>query len=782
MHQPQHFSDRFVRPRMIVAPRSEDIMANRPATAHSTTFRVSAIAMCALLLAAVLTAITTSSSSAATDPCGTGGNKITCENSKPGTPQSQWDINGAGDSDIQGFATDISVNVGKKIDFKIDTNARAYTIDIYRTGYYGGDGARKIASVSPSATLPQSQPQCITDTTTYLYDCGNWAVSASWTVPSDAVSGVYIAKLTRTDNTDNSHITFIVRDDSSQSDVVFQTSDPTWEAYNTYGGSDFYAGGGNNGRAYKISYNRPFNTRSGVTSRDFYMSSEYATVRFMEKNGYDVSYLAGVDSDRNGALIKNHKVFMSVGHDEYVSKAQRANIESARDAGVNLMFLSGNEVYWKTRYEASADASNTAYRTLTSYKETWSNAKIDPSDEWTGTWRDPRFAPKDKGGGMPENGLTGTIFMSNYTDLPVTVSAAEGKLRLWRNSGLQSMSSGQTTALAPHTVGYESDEDLDNGSRPQGLIRLSTVSGAVTARLLDFGSTTGAGTTTHHLTMYKAPSGALVFSAGSIQWAWGLDATHDGNGAAADKRMQQAQVNLFADMSAQPASLDPSLTAATKSTDTTAPTATISTPAANATIANGTKSPQPERPATAAAGSSPGSKSPPTTAAPGTRQPAPPHGATPTSSTATATHRSRSGQSTTAPISGRLRPGPSRSIVPAASSAPKFRRRPTPTTAVASSSGYASLRQVPASSPASGSTRLPATPELTPEPCGATAERSSRPSRSAARRRPAGRARTSPRPLPSPAEPPMSSPTPRRMGTTPRPRMPTPRWGLSPRH
>ena len=79
------------------------------------------------------------------------------------------------------------------------------------------------------------------------------------------------------------------------------------------------------------------------------------------------------------ARLKNHKTYLSVGHDEYWSKAQRANVEAARDAGVNLMFLSGNEAYWKTRYEPSADASHTAYRTLVSYKETWAQAKSDPA-------------------------------------------------------------------------------------------------------------------------------------------------------------------------------------------------------------------------------------------------------------------------------------------------------------------------------------------------------------------------------------------------------------------
>ncbi|MCL3817862.1 DUF4082 domain-containing protein [Aeromicrobium wangtongii] len=553
---------------------------------RAPTRAVAALAV-GVLFAGLVTAITGAPSSATDDPCGPSGNAISCENSKPGSPPSEWDIDGAGDDDIQGFATDISVNVGSRIDFKIDTTASAYSVTIYRTGYYDGDGARKITTITPSASLPQHQPSCITDATTQLYDCGTWGVSASWDVPSAAVSGVYIARLKRPDTGGESHITFIVRDDSSTSDVVAQTSDPTWHAYNLYGGSNFYRGGAN-GRSYQLSYNRPFATRAGLEARDFYFSAEYPLVRFMEKNGYDVSYIAGVDSARNGELIKQHKTFISMGHDEYWSKQQRANVEAARDAGVNLMFLSGNEVYWKTRYQRSADEGQVPYRTLVSYKETWSNAKIDPSAEWTGTWRDPRYAPKDKGGGRPENALTGTLYMSNDTDLPVTVDADEGKLRLWRGTSLQSLPDGTRAQLAPHTVGYESNEDIDNGSRPPGLIRLSTTTGPAPQYLQDFGNDVAPGTTTHHLTMYRAPSGALVFSAGSIQWTWGLDATHDGDGAPADRRMQQAQVNLFADMGAQPTTLDPALSVATKSADTAKPIATISSPTGGATLANGT--------------------------------------------------------------------------------------------------------------------------------------------------------------------------------------------------
>ncbi|GGU07128.1 hypothetical protein GCM10007979_00890 [Nocardioides albus] len=539
-----------------------------------------------LMAASGLTVITASVANAA-DPCGPTGNEIACENSKPGTPESVWEVDGAGDDSIQGFATNMSVDAGNRIDFKVDTDAAAYTIKIYRTGWYGGDGAREVAQVNPSASLPQNQPNCLTQSTTELTDCGNWGVSASWNVPSTAVSGVYVARLHRADRNDSSHITFIVRDDDGDSDVVFQTSDTTWQAYNTYGGSSFYQGA-DNGRAYKLSYNRPFATRDGPGGRDFYFANEYPAVRFLERNGYDVSYISGVDADRHGELLLNHETYLSVGHDEYWSGTQRANVEAARDAGVNLQFLSGNEVYWKTRFEPSVDSSQTAHRTLVSYKETWANAKIDPSSEWTGTWRDPRFAAKNRGGGRTENGLTGTAYMVNYSDLAMKVTAAEGKNRLWRNTSVANLTSGSAT-LAPHTVGYESDEDLLNSERPPGLVRLSTTTGAVPEYLQDFGNNVEPGTTTHHLTLYRAPSGALVFGAGTVQWTWGLDETHDSAFAEepADQRMQQAQVNLLADMGAQPTTLMAGLAAATASTDTAGPTVNVTSPANDSVRANG---------------------------------------------------------------------------------------------------------------------------------------------------------------------------------------------------
>src|SRR5262245_60527762 len=44
-------------------------------------------------------------------------NPIVAENLLPGNPKSEWDLANGGDSNIEGFATDISVNHGQTVDF-----------------------------------------------------------------------------------------------------------------------------------------------------------------------------------------------------------------------------------------------------------------------------------------------------------------------------------------------------------------------------------------------------------------------------------------------------------------------------------------------------------------------------------------------------------------------------------------------------------------------------------------------------------------------------------------
>ncbi|MDR7158574.1 N,N-dimethylformamidase beta subunit family domain-containing protein, partial [Arthrobacter sp. BE255] len=520
--------------------------------------------------------------------------KVACENTQPGSPASEWEVSGAGDATIQGYATSMSVNAGQAISFKVKSTASAYRIDIYRLGYYQGLGARKVAAnILPSVPLPQTQPNCATFSATGLIDCGNWAVSASWQVPAAAVSGVYLARLVRTNNGGASVIPFVVRDDAAHSDLLFQTSDATWQAYNSYGGNSLYkctvACPPGNPLAYKaafkVSYNRPFNSAADDIGRSWLMYSEYPMIRFMEANGYDVSYMSGLDVATKAPLLLNHKAFLSVGHDEYWSADQRANVEAARDAGVNLAFFSGNEMFWKTRWESSSDGSNTPGRTLVSYKDTHFDAPTDPVS-WTGTWRDPRFGTSG-GGGNPENALTGQFFLVNSGTTDIKVPYAYSKLRLWRNTPISSMAVGGQITLGADigTLGYEWDVDAENGFRPAGQFRLSSTTSNAEV-FVDYGSRVQGNTpTTHNLTMYRAASGALVFGAGTVQWPWGLDGYETGKPV--DRTMQQATVNLFADMGSQPTTILAGLTIAQASGDAVSPTSTITSPASGASVADG---------------------------------------------------------------------------------------------------------------------------------------------------------------------------------------------------
>ncbi len=527
-------------------------------------------------------------------------NSIVVENQQTGNPDTQWDLASGGSTNIEGFATDISVNRGQTVSFKINTNSSNYRIDIYRLGYYGGLGARLMTSIPQTAASVQLAP--ITTASIGLVDAGNWHVTATWAVPATAVSGVYIAHLVRQDATHGeNHIPFIVRDDGVVHDIVFQTSDTTWHAYNGWGGYSLYGGGtpASDGRAYKVSYNRPIATRDGVGTyagpQDFVFGVEIAAIRWLEANGYDVSYIAGVDTDRRGAELLNHKVFLSVGHDEYWSGAQRANVEAARAAGVHLAFWSGNEVFWKTRYESSTvttDGSPTAYRTLVCYKETRDDKKLDPMDPPTCTcsWRDPRFSPPGDAG-RPENALTGTIFMvDDFREDQILIPYPMTKLRFWRNTPVANTTLGNTGSLVKNYLGYEWDECPDNGFQPAGLIRLSLTTVSVNTYLLDYGHNEGPGIATHSLALYRDPThGSIVFGAGTVMWAWGLDANHDPDPkdptpTPVDPNVKQAMVNLLVDMGVFAQTLQPGLVPATQSTDTTAPVSTISSPVNGASV------------------------------------------------------------------------------------------------------------------------------------------------------------------------------------------------------
>jgi hypothetical protein len=251
------------------------------------------------------------------------------------------------------------------------------------------------------------------------------------------------------------------------------------------------------------------------------------------------------------------------------------------------MFLSGNEMYWRVRWEDN-------YRTMVVYKESQSLTKIDPKlDEWTGTFRDARRI--NPLGPQPENAVTGQIFTINaWRNDPLVVPGRYARLRQWRSTDIHGLSPDQRAILFRGILGHEMDEDKDNGFRPPGLIHLSRTEVDNCMYIMDHGSVFDSGSATHTLTLYRAqPSGALVFGAGTCQWGWALDDFHDSetlmppifanpanirvgkDPVGPDRTVQQFTVNMLADMGVQPATLNPTLKKATVSADTAPPVCEI---------------------------------------------------------------------------------------------------------------------------------------------------------------------------------------------------------------
>jgi hypothetical protein len=489
----------------------------------------------ALLLAVILPMALAACSPhpSASNPAVPALNPIAAENRESGTDA--WRVSKYSDDvdqQVKGYASAVSVNVGESITFFVTVNpAQFYSIDVYRFGYYSGQGGRLMKHVNRISGL--AQPACPLDTTTGMVSC-HWSPSYALAVPPTWTSGVYLAKLTNEHGFQN-YITFVVRDDSRASALLYQQSVTTYQAYNNYphdapGASAVPATGKslydfNSSRlqtslriwrSTKVSFDRPYsdNIGRGDGSGNFTQWESYY-VRWLEMNDYDVTYTTDVDVHRDGVRLLGHRGFLSVGHDEYWSAAMYQAVEKARDRGVGLGFFGANAVYWQIRFESSSDGRPN--RVQVCYKD----AALDPVKNATSTvlWRD---APANR----PEQQLVGIMSSGQQTSgaPPAMFVAANTSNWLYNGTGV---TEGQAIASV---VGYETDRYHSNYPPP-----ITTAGTYVTLSRSPY-MNTDAVQDYQESSIYQAPSGAWVFAAGSIEWSWGL--YNDDEMRVADARIQ----------------------------------------------------------------------------------------------------------------------------------------------------------------------------------------------------------------------------------------------------
>jgi hypothetical protein len=457
---------------------------------------------------------------------------------------------GAGDLTVAGFARSISYNVGETV--QLSVTGGATVIDIYRVGWYGGSGFRKVASI---ANTPTTQPAAtVIPNSNGATTCTSWSVTATWTIPVDATSGIYMAAIRSIPpNAPNAfYATFVVRDDAAEADIIYKTSDATWgAAYNWHGGKNLYGSGGGLGaiqdRSLAVSYHRPVITRNGVV-QTYWWACELPLIRWLERNGFKVKYVSSVDLDRNPAVLNKGRIFLSSGHDEYWSQGMRSAVENWRDSGPNhSLFMSGNEVFWKTRFQYVGDEA-----IMWCHKDTMpgpgshtAGTPLDPV-AWTGTWRDTRWAER-----RPEWFLTGTDFRMNGVvdaDAVIPKNPYAGH-KVW---GGTSLNDGDI--VLKRAIGFEADS-----MRPMQPAESVRVLAAYTrningGRADDNGqSYNGNGDLEWGVVSQRYSSGAVTVGFGTCQWSWTLDGTHDrGDGTEVSVNAQQFTMNLLRDLGAQP--------------------------------------------------------------------------------------------------------------------------------------------------------------------------------------------------------------------------------------
>lgn len=435
---------------------------------------------------------------------------------------------------IEGYCSKQSVKAGEALDILVSTNPPTpFQIEIFRTGYYGGRGARLMQTLGPFEGTAQPTPA---PGEKNLHEC-RWKASTSLTIPADWISGVYLGRLTTIPKDDQtpywqSYVVFVVTDDRP-ADVLLQVSDNTWQAYNPWptNYSIYTHPRGVQGPWADVSFDRPYGRYAQFTSvvndplsvgAGEWLSFEFPLAFFLEQHGYDVTYCSNSDMVSPERALQC-KSFVSVGHDEYWDIRQYESAVKLRDSGVSLIFLSGNSVCWVTPFRESWDGRP--------------NRIIFRGGPYGGNHKYAVDREKDNGP-FPHRGPDEGYLMGARNIEPVNGggdwTAAKANHWLFQGTG---MKNGDRI---PGLIGWEYHGD------PPAIPGLEVV-GAGTA----FQS--GIHPQQWTATIYPGPKGNFVFQGSTIFWAQGLSHppghtlpwSHWSRPHGPDERVQKMTQNLL---------------------------------------------------------------------------------------------------------------------------------------------------------------------------------------------------------------------------------------------
>ena len=455
-------------------------------------------------------------------------NLVRRENAMRGTDG--WLIGGL-PATIQGYLDRASAAPGDSISLRVEA-ATPFDVEWYRLGWYGGRGGRmtRVDRGLPGMAGPGPR----VDSSTGRAEAP-WQPSLGIRVPADWTTGMYTAVL-RPRVGNPGYVPFIVRrPPGDPAPVLFVSAALTWQAYNTWGGANLYDATmadspeiSRGRRAVQVSFDRPYDLRQGA---GYQQRWELQFVRWQEREGVDVDYAADLDLELDPGILAGRRLIVFAGHHEYWSRPMRTALETAVASGVNVAFLSANEVYWQVRLESSPLGPA---RRVTCYK----SARLDPiastqPDLTTCRWRE---RPVND----PEASLVGQMY-GHIVRRPGDWVAAQADHWLYEGTGVRE---GDHIV---NLVGQEYDSYFPElGHQGTVVLARSPIDAVIRSdRLIQ----RYASPPIHTATMYAANSGAIVFAAGTFQWSWAIDRFGDRSyrGAATpyDARVVRMTQNLF---------------------------------------------------------------------------------------------------------------------------------------------------------------------------------------------------------------------------------------------
>ena len=285
---------------------------------------------------------------------------IIAENARTGT--AWWVTTNQAAGDIEGYADQVSAQVGETVTLRVNTRASTFHVEAFRMGYYQGIGARRVWTSAEVPGSRQAAPTLIAPTNTV--EC-QWTPSIQIVIDHSWPPGVYLLKLVGATG-EQGFVPLCIRDDASKAAVLIMQGVTSWQAYNRWGGYSLYygnkggalsyiqspGGGTYADRARIVSYDRPYSHDWASGASDF-VGNELPVVMQAEQLGLDVSYWTDIDLHERPELLASHHALVTLGHDEYWSLEMRNGAQTAVQQGLNIAFLGANACYRQIRLEAS---------------------------------------------------------------------------------------------------------------------------------------------------------------------------------------------------------------------------------------------------------------------------------------------------------------------------------------------------------------------------------------------------------------------------------------------